>query len=163
MGLLIALLFRTLGAGKIIVADVAPYRLEFAKSIGVDEVLNPVKIDLLETVRQLTIHGADIVFDAVGNQLGTAVKLTRRGGQVILFGLQPHHDQLVDQFLITRYDLTVHGTFVGLNPFEQTNHLLERGQIKPSILITHRFPLSELNQGVELMRARKAMKVLVEN
>jgi threonine dehydrogenase-like Zn-dependent dehydrogenase len=163
MGLLIALLYRTLGAGKIIVADVAPYRLEFAKSIGVDEVLNPVQIDLLETVRQLTTHGADIVVDAVGNQMATAVKLARRGGQVILFGLQPHDDQLVNQYLITRYDLTIHGTFVGLNPFEQTIQLLESRQLKPSILITHRIPLSELNRGIELMRARKAMKILVEN
>ena len=163
MGLLIALLYRTLGAGKIIVADVAPYRLEFANSIGVDEVLNPLQIDLFETVRQLTIHGADIVVDAVGNQMGTAVKLARRGGQIILFGLQPHGDRLVDQYLITRYDLTIYGTFVGLNPFEQTIHLLESGQLKPSVLITHRVPLSELNRGLKLMRDREAMKVLVEN
>ena len=163
MGLLFALLYRTLGAGKIIVVDIAPFRLEYAKSIGVDEILDPGQNDLFETVRKLTVHGADVVVDAVGNQLGTAVKLARRGGQVILFGLQPHDNQLVSQYLITRYDLTIHGTFVGLNPFEQTIHLLESGQFKPSLLITHRIRLSELNQGIELMRAREAMKVLVEN
>ena len=162
MGLLFALLFRTLGAGKIIVADIAPYRLEFAESIGVDEVVNPAEIDLPETVRDLTTHGADVVVDAVGNQLGMAIQLARRGGQVILFGLRANQDQTLNQYLITRYDLTIHGTFVGLNPFGQTIQLLESGQFKPSVLITHRLPLSELSRGIELMRASEAMKVLVE-
>jgi threonine dehydrogenase-like Zn-dependent dehydrogenase len=51
---------------------------------------------------------------------------------------------------------------VWLNPFGQTIQLLESGQLKPSVLITHRLPLSELSRGIELMRAGEAMKVLVE-
>ena len=100
--------------------------------------------------------------DAVGNQMGTAIKLARRGGQVILFGLRPHDHPAINQYTITRYDLTIHGTFVGINPFEQTIQLLESGRLQPSILVTHRVPLSELPQGVDLMRSGKSMKVIVE-
>ena len=161
MGLLFALHYRTLGAGRVIVADVAPYRLEFAQEIGV-EAINVQQKDAAKAIKELTELGADIVVDAVGNQIETAVKCARRGGQIILFGLRPHDNPPVNQYTITRYDLTVHGAFVGLHPFAQTIQLLESRRIQPSVLVTHRLPLSELGHGVELMRTQQAMKVLIE-
>ncbi len=163
MGLLFAQMYRILGAGRVIVADISPNRLKFAQEIGVEETLNPKEIDLPEAVQKVTGVGADIVVDAVGNQINTAIKLARRGGHVILFGLRPHDNPGVNQYTITRYDLTLHGAFVGLKPFEQTIQLLESRRIHPSALITHRVPLSELAQGVELMRSGQGMKVIVEN
>ena len=162
MGLLFALLYRTLGAGKIILLDVAPYRLEFAQEMGMDAALNVTQVDAAAEVKRLTGLGADIVVDAVGNQMSQAIQLARRGGQVILFGLRPHDSPPVNQYTITRYDLTVHGTFVGLHPFAQTIQLLESRRIQPSVLVTHRLPLAELERGVELMRTQQAMKVLIE-
>lgn len=162
MGLLFALLYRTLGAGKIVLLDMAPYRLEFAQEMGMDAAINVAQVDATAEVKRLTGLGADIVVDAVGNQLGQAIQLARRGGQVILFGLRPHDNPPVNQYTITRYDLTVHGTFVGLHPFAQTIQLLESRRVQPSVLVTHRLPLAELERGVELMRTQQAMKVLIE-
>jgi threonine dehydrogenase-like Zn-dependent dehydrogenase len=163
MGLLFVQMYRTLGAGKILVADISSYRLNFAKEIGADEALNPTEVDLPAAVHDITDLGADVVVDAVGNQMGMAIKLARRGGHVIAFGLRPHDNPAISQYTITRYDLTIHGTFVGLNPFEQTIQLLESRRMQPSQLITHRMPLSELTQGVELMRSGQGVKVIVEN
>ncbi len=162
MGLLFALHYRALGAGKIIVADIAPYRLEFAQAIGVDAVINVQEQVAATAVKALTELGADIVVDAVGNQINTAVQCARRGGQIILFGLRPHDNPPINQYTLTRYDLTVHGAFVGLHPFAQTIQLLESRRIQPSVLITHRLPLVELAHGVELMRTQQAMKVIIE-
>jgi threonine dehydrogenase-like Zn-dependent dehydrogenase len=162
MGLLFALVYRAMGAGQVIVLDVAPYRLEFAQEIGMDEAINVSQVDAAVEVKRLTGLGADVVVDAVGNQLGQAVKLVRRGGQVVLFGLRPHDNPPVNQYTITRYDLTVHGTFVGLHPFAQTIQLLESRRVQPSVLVTHRLPLDQLAKGVELMRTQQAMKVLIE-
>ncbi len=162
MGLLFAQMYCTLGAGKIIVVDIAPFRLNFAQEIGIDETLNPNEVDLSAAVREITGLGADIVVDAVGNQMNTALKLARRGGHVILFGLRPHDNPPVNQYTITRYDLTLHGTFVGLKPFNQTIQLLESRRLQLSNLITHRVPLTELQQGVDLMRSGQSMKVVVE-
>jgi threonine dehydrogenase-like Zn-dependent dehydrogenase len=163
MGLLFTQMFHLLGAGKIIVADIVPYRLSLAKEVGADEVLDPAQVDLPEAVEEITTLGADVVVDAVGNQIDMAIKTARRGGHVILFGLRPHDNPTVNQYTVTRYDLTLHGTFVGLNPFEQTIQLLESRRLEPSKLITNRVPLSQLLQGVDLMRSGRAMKVIVEN
>ncbi len=161
MGLLFALVYRTLGAGRVIVLDVAPYRLEFAQEMGL-EAINVTQADAAAEVKRMTGLGADLVVDAVGNQLGQAVKLARRGAQIVLFGLRPHDNPPVNQYTITRYDLTVHGTFVGLHPFAQTIQLLESRRIQPSVLVTHHLPLAQLQEGVELMRTQQAMKVLIE-
>jgi len=162
MGLLFALLYQSMGAGKVILLDVAPYRLEFAQEIGMDAALNVTQVDAPAEIKQLTGLGADIVVDAVGNQIDQAIHLVRRGGHVILFGLRPHDNPPVNQYTITRYDLTLHGAFVGLHPFAQTIQLLESRRVQPSILVTHRLPLTELSRGVELMRTQQAMKVLIE-
>jgi threonine dehydrogenase-like Zn-dependent dehydrogenase len=162
MGLLFALLYRALGAGQMILLDLAPYRLEFARQIGMDAALDVTQVDAPAEVKRLTGLGADIVVDAVGNQIDQAIHLARRGGQVILFGLRAHDNPPVNQYTITRYDLTLHGAFVGLHPFAQTIQLLESRRVQPSILVTHRLPLAELEHGVELMRTQQAMKVLVE-
>ncbi len=162
MGLLFALTYRAMGAGKIIVADVSPYRLEFAQEVGADLVIDVRERDLAQAVQEATELGADIVVDAVGNQINTAVHCARRGGHLILFGLRPHDSPPFNQYTLTRYDLTAHGAFVGLYPFAQTIKLLESRRIQPSTLITHRLPPGELARGVQLMREQQAMKVIIE-
>ena len=162
MGLLFALVYRAMGAGQILIVDLADYRLEFAREMGMDAALDPRAVDVPAAVRELTGIGADIVVDAVGNQVDAAVKLVRRGGHVILFGLRPESNPTVSQYAVTRYDLTLHGTFVGLLPFVQTIKLLESRRVQPSVLVTHRLPLSKLSRGVELMRSQQAMKVLID-
>jgi threonine dehydrogenase-like Zn-dependent dehydrogenase len=162
MGMLFAQLAGALGATHVSVVDVAPYRLEFAKRLGVDLAIHGAETDATAAIHAATGIGADIVIDAVGNQLGAAITMARRGGSVILFGLRPLDNVAVNQYTITRYDLNVVGAFVGLNPFAATVQLLESGAIKPSQLITHRLPLSELEHGVGLMRSGQAMKVLID-
>ena len=127
-----------------------------------DAAIDVTQTNAAAEVKRLTGLGADIVVDAVGNQMDQAIHLARRGGQVILFGLRPHDNPPVNQYTVTRYDLTVHGTFVGLHPFAQTIQLLESRRVQPSVLVTHRLPLGELMQGIQLMRTQAAMKVLIE-
>jgi threonine dehydrogenase-like Zn-dependent dehydrogenase len=162
MGALFAMVAKAHGAGRVIMADIAPYRLEFVEEVLGATPINSKEMDLQKEVMARTGIGCDLVIDAVGNQMTTAIMLARRAGNVLLFGLRPNDTQQVSQYHITRYDLNVFGAFVGLNPFAQTINLLESGIIKPRELITHRLPLGELKQGVELMRGGAAMKVLIE-
>ncbi len=162
MGALFAQHALASGAAQVLMADVAPFRLDFARDMLGTTPVNVKEVDLAQTVMNATGIGCDLVIDAVGNQLPTALNLARRGGTVLLFGLRPNDTQQIKQYSITRHDLSVVGAFVGLNPFVQTVQLLESGRIALSSLITHRLPLSQLAQGVELMRGGTAMKVLIE-
>ncbi len=87
MGALFAMMYRTLGAGTIIMLDVVPYRIEQAWALA-DHVINPTETDARQAVLDLTEIGCDVVVDAVGNQIDVAIGLARRVGTVLLFGLR---------------------------------------------------------------------------
>ena len=162
-GLLFAKMYRASGAAKIIMADIAPFRLQFAAQHGADLVVNTKEQDAETVVRQATELGADVVVDAVGSLMPLAIKLARRGGRLILFGLQQHALPAVSQYLITRHTLTLYGAFAGVNTFPLVVQMLESGKVRPSELITHRLPALEVAQGLNAMRAGTTMKVIVEH
>jgi threonine dehydrogenase-like Zn-dependent dehydrogenase len=162
VGLLFGMIYRASGAGKIMVSDVAPFRLGIAKKNGADVVINSREQDVEAIVNEQTNGlGADIVVDGVGALLPQALKLARRGGRVVLFGLQPHALPPVSQYLITRYELTVQGAFGGANQFPGVVRMLESGVIHPSSLITHRIAAANAPGAFDAMRAGETMKVIV--
>ena len=164
MGLLFALLYRAMGASRVVVADISRYRLNFCRTLKIAPPIDAIDANtapLPDQVQAILPMGADIVVDAVGNQMDTALNCVRRGGNIILFGMQAHNTQPVRQYTATRYDITLHGVFVGLRPFYQTIQLLENSIVHPSALITHRLPLDELAKGVALMRSGQAVKVII--
>ena len=161
VGLLFGMIYRASGAGKIIVTDVAPFRFEIAKKNGVDVVINSHDQNVEAIVKEQTELGADIVVDAVGALLPQALKLSRRGGRIVSFGLQPRALAPVSQYLITRYELTVQGAFGGANQFPGVVQMLESGVIHPSSLITHRVAAANAPAAFDAMRAGETMKVIV--
>lgn len=161
VGLLFAMVYRASGAGKIIVTDVAPFRLEFARNHGADLAVNAREQDVEAVVKAETELGADIVVDAVGSLLPQAVKLARRGGRIVLFGLQAHALPPVSQYLITRHELTVYGAFGGANQFPTVVQMLERGVVHPAPLISHRLPATQAAAAFDAMRTGETMKVIV--
>jgi threonine dehydrogenase-like Zn-dependent dehydrogenase len=163
VGLLFAMVYRASGTGKIIVTDVAPFRLDYAKQNGADVVVNSREQDVAAIVKEHTELGADIVVDAVGALLPQALTLARRGGRIVLFGLQPRALPPVSQYLITRYELTVQGAFGGANQFPTVVQMLESGVVKPSPLISHRVPAADAPKAFDAMRAGETMKVVVEH
>lgn len=161
VGLLFAMMYRASGAGQVIVTDVAPFRLEMARKNGADAAIHSREEDVEAIVKEHTDIGADIVVDAVGALMPQALKLARRGGRVVLFGMQPNALPPTSQYLITRYELTVYGAFGAANQFPGVVSMLERGILKPSPLITHRIPATEASKAFDAMRAGETMKVIV--
>jgi threonine dehydrogenase-like Zn-dependent dehydrogenase len=160
VGLMFALAFKAAGAGQLIVTDVSPYRLEFAHKIGVDAALD-ARSDIVTAIRNLTSGGADVVVDAVGALFPQAVPVATKGGKIVLFGMNQQARPTVSQYDITRNELTVYGTFIGINTFPVAIKMLESGVLRPSVLISHRLPLARLAEGLELLRRGEAIKVVV--
>lgn len=161
VGLMFLLVFKAAGAGKVIVSEPAPFRADFARQLGADRVVDPRQEDLTEVVVSETGWGGDVVVDAVGSLLPQALPLARRGGTVLLFGMNQRASGTVHQYDITRNELTIQGTFIGVNTFPAAIQMLESGALKPSALITHRLPLARIEEGMAALRAGEAIKVLI--
>ena len=74
------------GAEKIIVSEVTPRRREFARQFGAHYVLDPIKDDIVERVRQLCDgSGVNVAFDAAGVQAGLdqAIQAIRFRGTLV--------------------------------------------------------------------------------
>jgi threonine dehydrogenase-like Zn-dependent dehydrogenase len=161
-GALHALLFAAAGA-KVIVSDMSDDRLGVLRAAGFAHTINPGRETLTEAVQAFAPDGAEIVVDCVGNQLDAALDLVRTGGRISLFGMNTHARPAVRQNTITRNELTVYGSYVGVNTFPRAIAILERRVITPSILISAVLPLDRLTDALDLLRSGKAMKVAIKH
>jgi threonine dehydrogenase-like Zn-dependent dehydrogenase len=84
-----------------------------------------------------------------------------KGGKIVLFGMNQQARPVVSQYDITRNELTIYGTFIGINTFPVAIKMLESGVLRPSVLISHRLPLARIAEGIELLRRGEAIKVVV--
>jgi (R,R)-butanediol dehydrogenase/meso-butanediol dehydrogenase/diacetyl reductase len=161
VGLTFLLVFKAAGVGKVIVSEPAPFRADFARRLGADVVVDPRQGNLADIVARETGWGADVVVDAVGSLFPQAIPLARRGGTVLLFGMNQRASGMVRQYDITRNELTIEGTFIGVNTFPAAIQMLESAAVRPSVLITHRLPLEHIEEGFAALRAGEAIKVMI--
>jgi len=103
------------------------------------------------------------VVDAVGDQLDAALDVVRSGGRISLFGMNSRARPAVRQNAITRKELTIYGSYVGVNTFPRAIAILERGVIAPRRLLSDVLPLERIHDALARLRAGDAMKVAIRH
>jgi threonine dehydrogenase-like Zn-dependent dehydrogenase len=162
IGLLFLMLFKAAGAGKVLVIEPTDFRRQTAERLGADAVINPKAEDTSAVVKDLTRIGVDLAVDAAGSLLPEALDLVRRGGRVILFGVNQHAERTLNQYAITRYEASVLGSFIQRTAFPKVARILEAGLLPVERLITHRLRLDEVGVALEAMRVGEAIKAVIE-
>jgi threonine dehydrogenase-like Zn-dependent dehydrogenase len=161
IGLLYASFFRACGAARILVSEPSEYRRAAAMEIGADRVVDPQHEDLAAVVRGEMPGGAHVVVEAVGPLLPLAIELAKAGGRILQFG----HDELarpqVPVAEIVRKELVIHGAFIGKFAFSELPGILASGVLPLEKIVSHRLPLSRVHEGLELLRAGRAIKVVL--
>jgi len=165
IGLLLSLLVKLMGAAHVIVTGlrVDEMRLEVARKVGM-ETINVDEEDPGERILELT-HGlgADIVLETAGHPTAVlqSLKLVRRGGRVGLVGL-PHAPTNVDTatLLVLREVDLIAVLPPSLIGWQRSQQILTK--LNPELLITHILPLEEAVRGINLVKERKAIKVLLK-
>lgn len=167
MGILNMLVAKKYGAGKIIGADLVPYRLHKAKELGVDEVIDVSKQNLAEALKDLTSGlMADVV--VVGPNSADAMKqgieCAAPAGKVVLFTpakpkekltIKPNDLYFKDIDLITSYSCGPEDTREALK-------LISIGVIKTKKIITHRFPIEKTAEAFKLTaEAKDSLKSVI--
>ncbi len=162
IGLYFVMLLKSNGAGKVIVSEPSEYRAKYALECGADVVINPIKEDLSQKVKELTQGlGADVTVDAVGVLSPDAIACTRRAGKIVLFGQNGAVTEKICQNDITRNGLTVYGNYIGLYSMTPTVKMLSSDLLPLEKIITHRLPLEDFGKGLEAMRKGEALEVVL--
>ena len=143
------------GASKIIMSVRREGGVEMAKHFGADVVINVQNEDLEERIMQETGGlGVDVSIDATGNSsaIEKAVKVTRSGGKVILYGI-PDASAGMPEFPVREIilrQLTVLGGNCNQLAWEPLLSLVASGQFNIRDMITNVFPLEEAKEALKL-------------
>jgi threonine 3-dehydrogenase len=158
---------RAAGASLVIASDYNPKRLELARAMGAQVVLNPGSDDVVARVRGLTNgDGVDLVCEMSGHPSGhaQAFAAARIGGRVNLLGTPNRTTEVDFARDIIFKGLTVYG--VTGRKMYQTWHVMQRflraGQLDPRPVITHRFPLECIGEAIQVIKDGQAGKVILE-
>ncbi len=158
---------RAAGAAKVIASDVNPKRLALAEKMGAQVTINAAKQDVVREVLAATgSEGADVVCEMSGvpSALHQAFATVRMGGRVQLLGL-PKGEVPVDfANEIIFKGITVYGV-IGRKMYEtwhQMRRFLSGGMLDPRPVMTHRFPLAQIDQALAAIRSGDAGKVILE-
>jgi len=166
MGLLHILVIRAVRPGvRIVAVDPMAERCRLAERLGAGAGTPPGEATA-RAVRDLSGGlGADAVFDTVGGPalLRAALDLTREGGTVVLFAHAPAGARAdFDLNQLFKYERRVLGAYsAGVPEQEEIFAAISDGRLDPSPLVSHRFPLEDGPRGMELLRQRGGLKILL--
>jgi threonine dehydrogenase-like Zn-dependent dehydrogenase len=159
---------RLAGATLIIGVDSVPRRLEQAKRMGADVVLNYKEQDVIHEIKQLTGGGADVAVEALGTQetFEACLRSVRPGGVVSSLGVYSGHLSVpLDAFAAGLGDHTVVTTLCpgGKERMRRLMSVIAAKRAPFNELVTHSFALADIEAAYDLFAHQRdgVMKVAI--
>jgi len=167
LGCMMIDLARRMGATKVICSQRSPLRMAIARQYGADVYIDSAKEDLVARCRQETGgEGPDVVITTCGSVEvhEQAIQMVAHRGYVNLFG---GLGKDVRPMSVLSNTIHYKECFVtGSHGCVPRHHqlavkLLEQGLVRTQPIITHRFPLENINDAFATMEGRGGMKIIV--
>ena len=156
---------KAMGA-KVIAAASSNEKLEFAKGIGADELINYSETPLKEKVKEITEgKGADVVYDPVGGELSdAALRATAWHGRYLVIGFASGDiPKFAANILLLKEASAIGvwwGTWAAKNPHKHIQNIKELGVMIASGDITPRvteeFAMDQYKDAFEVITERRA-------
>ncbi|MCL4512923.1 MAG: zinc-binding dehydrogenase [Candidatus Eremiobacteraeota bacterium] len=149
--------------GTVIAVDRLPHKLELAKGFGAQYVIHSGEKDARKEIKKITNGGADTAIEAIGNPevMTLAFESLRPGGRLCIIG---YSDQnvLFSAAKIMYREMEIVGS-LGCPPIEYPRviEMVRSGKIKAAPLVTHRFPLSQIDKAFDLLRKGEGIRSVV--
>jgi threonine dehydrogenase-like Zn-dependent dehydrogenase len=164
VGMAAGLVAKALGASQVIGADVVPERLAFAAQSGAiddavvsDEGARQAILDLTDGL------GCEVSIDCSGSPAGRLLALqgTRRWGRCAMVGEGNTVAFDVSQTIIHN-QITIYGSWVtSLGHMELLVERLVRWNLRPEVIVSHRYPLEEAAEAYRVADEGQSGKVVI--
>ena len=149
---------------KLIVLDTMPYRLELAKKLGADVVLNPLEDNVIEEVKAMTDgYGCDVYIEASGNPAAVTqgLQMIRKLGRFVEFSVFSRETTVDWSIIGDRKELDIRGAHLSPGCYETVIDLFSRKLLTAEGIVTHKFPLERWQEAFETFGTPEAVKVLL--
>ena len=162
IGLMQAQLIRSLGAGTIVMVGILDYGLKKALSVGVDKTFNTLDKksqwycdDIVKAIKELSggkMADKVIVPTPAKEALQAALKVSGKKSIIVYFGL-PSDKEILEvpllELMMNEKILLV--SWQAPNTWDMAQKAMANKKVELSSLVTHRFPLEQLEEGLKLM------------
>ena len=152
----------------VVAVDVDDTRLEVAKDVGADVVINPAKEDVVGKVKALTEDGigCDVVLEAAGTDksVKSGIDMLRRGGRLMEFsvfaeGKSPSFDWSIISDI---KELEIIGGHLGFHTYPAAIDFLSRGLITSRGIASDPYPLEDFKNAIDISKGRGHIKTLMQ-
>ncbi len=157
---------RALGAKKVIAVEVNQYRIEAAKRLGADVVINPKTEDVIKRVMEETDHeGVDVVAEFSGNKtaIEAAFKYLKRGGKMSMLGIGDGNLQIDFSTDVVFKGISIYGVVGRLmfKTWDQIQDLIAHGKLHLDQIVTHVYRLDQMEEAMATMISGNSGKVVL--
>jgi S-(hydroxymethyl)glutathione dehydrogenase/alcohol dehydrogenase len=158
---------RIAGAERIIAVDLAPEKLELARTFGAtDTVLGGA--NAVDGVKQCAGGGVDYAFEVIGlpQTIQQGVQMLAKGGLMTIVGATRFDASItLPSFALLVNEWRIQGSFMGSGPFKRDiprlASLYLKGLLDLDTLISERIALAAVNRGFETMLAAKQARSVI--
>ncbi len=157
------------GIGPVIAMDIDDGKLELAKKMGADYVINSKENDIVTAIREICPGGIDYALDAVGFNgfINQALEVIVPDGKICVYGISEQMNTNVDwskcpynwtlhfhQFPSKKAESEAHG---------QICHWIKEGILNPDDFISHVFDFADIDKAFDRIRNRQpSMKMVIK-
>ena len=152
LGLLALLLLGATAPAELVLVGAQPARSAFGPGCGATQVVAATDEDALAALA----GRLDMVVEATNAPAGpaTALPMLRRGGSALLLGISGAGQPVIDPDTVTLNQLRLQGGFAASrNAWRWVVRLYSEGILDPAPLVTHRFPLAEVDGAFAALTA----------
>lgn len=166
IGLSAVVAAKHLGAGKIIASAKYPHQAKLAEKLGADVVVGSQRDEVMDAISSNTKRGADMaIIASMGVPIGLGVDAIRNGGRMALY-VAPQNFENFGSAIgkeILMYGCDAYAAMDGKRDYEVAMEILLSGKTKFNSIVTHRFPLAQINDAFKasIDRSIGAIKVLI--
>jgi L-iditol 2-dehydrogenase len=157
-----------ISGADVLIVDLVDSALDLAKELGANVVVNSEREDLVARVKEWTGGlGADICFECAGGPsmpqtLPLATKVVRRGGKVVLVGgFDPGETSIPlewQRIQMSEIQIIPSASFAFHDIYPEQGMVLDlvaSGKLNAKKMITHRFPIEQINEAFETADAKQ--------
>lgn len=165
IGIMAAAIARHVGARHVVLTDINEYRLELAKTMGIEHAVNVSKCSIDDVMSDLGMEeGFDVGMEmsGVGAAFQTMLSAMNHGGKIAMLGI-PEKNMAIDWNQVIFKGLILKGIY-GREMFEtwyKMASVIQSG-LDLSPMITHRFPIDQYQEGFKTMCSGQSGKVILE-
>ena len=167
IGLMALQAVRCAGAGRIFASGHHDFKLNIAKKLGADAVINSKKEDPVKRIMALTDgEGVDAVLEAVGSRttVQQGLDLVKKGGTVTVIGMREKTMEL-GMLNVAMKEIRIQGDYgYTKREFGSSLKMAIAKKLNLKQFITHTFPLTDISKAFELLAQKKenAIRVIVK-